>query len=845
MTRVLGGRLPIDEILGEVGASLRARNNLVLVAPPGAGKTTRVPLALLDAPWRGDKKIILLEPRRLAARAAGARMAATLDEAVGETIGLRMRLESKISARTRVEVVTEGVFARMILDDPELSGVACVLFDEFHERSLDADLGLALALDAQGALREDLRLLVMSATLDGARVAALISAPVIESAGRAFPVETRYLGRDPNLRVEEEVARAARRALAEEEGSILVFLPGQGEITRVAALLAERGLPANVDLAPLYGALDRAEQDRAIAKTPPGRRKIVLATSIAETSLTIDGVRIVIDCGFSRVPVFEPNLGLTRLETIRASRANVDQRRGRAGRVEPGVCYRLWEEAATGALPPFAAPEILAADLCGLVLDLAHWGVRDASTLAFLDPPPRAAWAEAALLDRDLGALDADGRLTPKGEAMRALPLPPRLASMVIEAASHGEAVRATLLAMLLSERGLGGTDADLSHRLERLRADRDKRAGDARRLAANWARQAEAATRHPPHSPSERRASNGLPMEGEGGRRGALSHLSDGALVALAFPDRIAKARGGGDFTMANGRAASLPPEHALARESFLAVAEIAGRAAQARILAACALTLDEVEQLAADRIETRDETLFDSASAALRRRRFRRLGAIRLAEQNLSVEPSLENARVLARGIAALGVERLSWTKAQTQLRDRVGFLRAAEGEEWPDLSDAALARGAEDWLAPFVIGRANLAAIAPSDLDAALASLLPYELLRRLDAEAPAFFETPAGSRIALDYAAPNGPLLSVRVQELYGLAKHPTLARGRAAVTLELLSPAHRPIQTTRDLPGFWAGSWSEVKKEMKGRYPRHSWPDDPASAAPTTRARPRG
>ena len=830
MTRVLGDRLPIDEILGEVGASLRARNNLVLVAPPGAGKTTRVPLALLDAPWRGDKKIILLEPRRLAARAAAARMAATLDEAVGETIGLRMRLESKISARTRVEVVTEGVFARMILDDPELSGVACVLFDEFHERSLDADLGLALALDAQGALREDLRLLVMSATLDGARVAALISAPVIESAGRAFPVETRYLGRDPNLRVEEEVARAARRALAEEEGSILVFLPGQGEITRVAALLAERGLPANVDLAPLYGALDRAEQDRAIAKTPPGRRKIVLATSIAETSLTIDGVRIVIDCGFSRVPVFEPNLGLTRLETIRASRANVDQRRGRAGRVEPGVCYRLWEEAATGALPPFAAPEILAADLSGLVLDLAHWGVRDASTLAFLDPPPRAAWAEAALLDRDLGALDADGRLTPKGEAMRALPLPPRLASMVIEAASHGEAFRATLLAMLLSERGLGGTDADLSHRLERLRADRDKRAGDARRLAANWARQAEAAC---------------PPLKGEHRSRVAHLHLSDGALVALAFPDRIAKARGGGDFTMANGRAASLPPEHALARETFLAVAEIAGRAAQARILAACALTLEEVEQLAADRIETRDETLFDPASAALRRRRFRRLGALRLAEQNLSVEPSLENARVLARGIAALGVERLPWTKAQTQLRDRVGFLRAAEGEEWPDLSDAALARGAEDWLAPFVIGRANLAAIAPSDLDAALASLLPYELSRRLDAEAPAFFETPAGSRIALDYAAPNGPLLSVRVQELYGLAKHPTLARGRAAVTLELLSPAHRPIQTTRDLPGFWAGSWSEVKKEMKGRYPRHLWPDDPASAAPTTRARPRG
>jgi ATP-dependent helicase HrpB len=375
---------------------------------------------------------------------------------------------------------------------------------------------------------------------------------------------------------------------------------------------------------------------------------------------------------------------------------------------------------------------------------------------------------------------------------------------------------------MLLSERGLGGPDADLSHRLERLRAERDKRASDARRLAASWARQAETAR----------------PIR-------EIAPLSDGALVALAFPDRIAKTRGRGDFTMANGRAASLPPEHALARENFLAIAEIAGRAAQARILAACALTLEEVERLAADRVETRDETLFDPVSAGLRRRRFRRLGAIRLAEQNLSVEPTLENAQIFARGIAALGPERLPWTKAQEQLRDRVSFLRRAEGDEWPDLSDAALAQTAEDWLAPFIIGRASLAAIAPDDLDAALASLLPYELSRRLDAEAPAFFETPAGSRIALDYAAPNGPMLSARVQEFYGLSKHPTLARGRAAVTLELLSPAHRPIQTTRDLPGFWAGSWSEVKKEMKGRYPRHLWPDDPASAAPTTRARPRG
>ncbi len=829
-------RLPIDEILAELQGKLLERRNLVVVAPPGAGKTTRVPLALLHAPWRGDNKIILLEPRRLAARAAAARMAVSLGEAVGETVGLRMRLDSRISARTRIEVVTEGVFARMILDDPELSGVAGVLFDEFHERSLDADLGLALALDVQGALREDLRLVVMSATLDGARVGALMGddTPVVESAGRAFPVETRYLGRDPNLRMEDEVVRATRRALVEEQGSILVFLPGQGEINRVAALLAQRGLPTHVDLAPLYGALGRAEQDHAVAKASPGRRKIVLATSVAETSLTIDGVRVVIDCGLSRVPVFEPNLGLTRLETIRASRTNVDQRRGRAGRVESGVCYRLWEELATSALPAYSAPEMLSADLSSLVLDLAHWGATDASKLAFLDLPPRAAWAEAASLDRDLGALDSDGRLTAKGKAMRALPLAPRLASMIIEAAGHGEAPRAALLAMLLSERGLGGMDADLSNRLERLRADRDKRGADARRLAANWSRQAEAAQ-----------------------QVREKTHLSDGALVALAFPERVAKARGGGGFTMVNGRAASLPPEHPLARENFLAVAEIAGRAAQARILAACALTLEEVEQLAADRVEIRDETSFEPPRGALRRRRFRQLGAIRLAEQNLSVEPTLENARTLAHGIAVLGVERLPWSKAQMQLRDRVAFLRRSlssttgqsskrdhEGEEWPDLGDAVLEQNAADWLAPFIIGRASLASITTPDLDAALASFLPHDFARKLDAEAPAFFDTPAGSRVALDYAAPNGPLLSVRVQELYGLSKHPTLARGRAPVTLELLSPAHRPIQTTRDLPGFWAGSWIEVKKEMKGRYPRHLWPDDPAHAQPTMRAKPR-
>ncbi|MEF3366665.1 ATP-dependent helicase HrpB [Methylocystis sp. 9N] len=860
--------LPIDEALPAIRAALETALNLVIVAPPGAGKTTRAPFALLDADWRKGRKLILLEPRRLAARAAASRMAATLGESVGETVGLRMRLESKVSGKTRVEVVTEGVFARMILDDPSLEGVAAVLFDEYHERSLDADFGLALALDAQGALRDDLRLIAMSATLDGARVAALMDAKTITSEGRAYDVETRYLGRDANARIEEAMTRAILRALREEKGSILAFLPGQGEIMRVASRLHEARLEG-VDVAPLYGALERGEQDRAISPSPPGRRKIVLATSIAETSLTIEGVRIVIDSGLARVQRFEPGLGLSRLETQRAARASVDQRRGRAGRTEPGVCYRLWDEPQTASLPAFAAPEILAADLSGLALDLAHWGARDPASLKWLDPPPAPAWKEAVALDRDLGALDEDGRLTDTGAAMRALPLAPRLAHMVVEAARCGEAARGAQFAMLLSERGLGGSDADLTHRLERLQGDRAKRARDALRLAAQWAKQAQAAAGMDITSSTSsfetKPMASRLRMRSRTGRREEEfphpeeprsgvskdeetrpSPLSDGALIALAYPDRLAKSRGArGEFLMANGRAATLPLEDPLARAPFLAVAEVAGVAAQARILAACALDAEEIEAIAAKRIETRDETIFDPANAALRRRAFRRLGAIRLSERNLSIEPSEENARLLARGVASLGASRLPWTKAQIQLRDRVAFLRRAEGDEWPDVSDAALAESVEDWLAPFIVGRASLAEIAPDDLDAALAQLIPYDMRRRLDEEAPAFFETPAGARHALDYAAENGPLLSVRVQELYGLSRHPTLARGRAPLTLELLSPAHRPIQTTRDLPSFWAGSWSEVKKEMKGRYPRHPWPDDPAAAQPTTRAKPRG
>jgi ATP-dependent helicase HrpB len=614
-------------------------------------------------------------------------------------------------------------------------------------------------------------------------------------------------------------------ALRAESGSILAFLPGQGEIRRLASMLEDK-VSDNVDIAPLYGAMERAAQDRAVQPAKAGRRKIVLATSIAETSLTIEGVRVVIDSGLARVPRYEPDLGLTRLETMRVSRAAADQRRGRAGRTEPGVCYRLWEEAATGALEPFSAPEILSADLSGLMLDLAAWGVREPAQLAWLDAPPAPAVKEARALLRSLHALDEEGAITAQGRAIRALALPPRLARMVIAAAHMGEARLAADLAAVLVERGLGGDRMDLSERVENLRRDRAQRAEDARRLARNFADVAARQTGR---------------KDQDGG------DLSDcGRLVALAFPDRIAKARGkAGEFLMANGRAAALEAHERLAREPFIAIAEVSGRAGAARILAAAALSEDQVIALAQDEIEERDDVSFDRASLSLRRRRARRLGAIVLSEQILPIEAGAETAAALARGIAAIGIERLPWTKAQKQWRDRVMFLRRAEGEEWPDLSDAALAQNAQDWLAPFLEGRTSLNAITPNDLDAALAALLPWDMTRKLDAQAPTHFTAPTGSHVAVDYEAEGGPVLAIRVQELFGLSTHPSLAGGRVPLTLHLLSPAHRPIQITKDLPGFWKGSWAAVKAEMKGRYPRHPWPDDPAQAAPTTRAKPRG
>ena len=814
--------LPIDDALPRLTAALADNNAAVLVAPPGAGKTTRVPLVLLDEPWVKDKKILVLEPRRLAARAAAARMASTLGEQVGDTVGLRVRFGSKISKRTRIEVITEGVFTRLVLDDPSLDGIAAVLFDEFHERSLDADLGLALARDAQQGLREDLKILVMSATLDGARVAALLgNSPVVESKGRAFPVETRYLGRDPRERIERPMADAVQRALRADTGSILVFLPGAAEIRRTEMLLKERIADPSIDIVALFGALDAREQDRAISPASSGRRKVVLATSIAETSLTIEGVRVVIDSGLSRVPRYEPDVGLTRLETVRVSRAAADQRRGRAGRTEPGVCYRLWDEPQTGSLEPYTRPEILSADLSSFVLDLAQWGASDPVKLAFLDPPPAPALSEAKALLSELGAIDNQGRITEEGKRLRQLPLPPRLARMVVDAAAQGAGAQAAAIAALLTERGLGGDDVDLSHRLDQFRRDRSRSAEDARAMVKRWSETA-----------------GGKETGGE---------ESVGSLLALAYPDRIAKSRGGGTgtFLLANGRGGMVDPASALAREAFLAVAELTGAAAASRIILAAPITLAEIKARFGDKIEDRATVTFDATSASLRARRSHRLGAVVLAEQIKPVESDAENAKLLAEGIAALGIGRLPWSKAQLQLRGRVQFLRKAEGDEWPDLSDDALTRSTTEWLAPFLAGKIALSQIGADELAAALDTLLPWALRKQLDAEAPMHFTAPSGSHVPIDYEAEQGPTVSIRVQELFGLAQHPSIAGGRVALVIELLSPAHRPVQVTRDLPGFWRGSYKDVKAEMSGRYPRHPWPDDPVTAPPTRRAKRRG
>jgi ATP-dependent helicase HrpB len=811
---------PVSEVLDDISAALDHAGRAVVSAPPGAGKTTLVPLHLLDAPWRGDGKIILLEPRRLAARAAGRRMASLIGEEVGGLVGYRMRLDQKISGRTRIEVVTEGVFARMILDDPELQGTACVIFDEFHERSLDADLGLALALDVQGALREDLRILVMSATLDIARIAGLMGgAPEIESLGRGFPIDIRHQDRDSSLPIEDVMARVITEAHRAETGSILAFLPGQREIIRTAERLTDRFGPETI-LAPLYGALSQSEQDLAIKPAPAGQRKIVLATSIAETSITIDGVCIVVDSGLQRLPVFEPATQITRLETRRVSRASADQRAGRAGRTEPGIAIRLWLAGQNATLEAFTPPEILASDLSGLALDLAAWGVKDPATLAFLDAPPEAALTEAKTLLMRLGALDRQGDLTVTGRVMRRLALPPRLAAMTASAASQGLGRQAAELAVLITEQGLGGNAVDLDARLSRFRSDRSERAQAARGLA--------------------RRIAEALPRT-----QASDQPVTAGRLLLHAFPDRIAAQRGArGRYVMANGRGGELADTEALARSDMLVIADLTGRAAAQRILSAASISRAEIEEELPDAITTGAQCFFDMASRQVRARRATRLGAIVLEEQPLPRPSGEEAAKALAEGIRTLGLDALPFSKAARQLRERIGFLHRMLGDPWPDMGDAALLAGVEHWLMPFVTEPRGVDSIGADALHDGLTSLVPHDVRRMLDKAAPTHFDSPAGNRHPIDYTGEE-PMLTIRVQELFGLKNHPAIGNGRIPLVLELTSPAHRPIQTTRDLPGFWKGSWKDVRADMRGRYPKHPWPEDPAEAAPTARAKPRG
>ena len=811
--------LPVSAVLPQIGAALNNGNRAILSAPPGAGKTTLVPLYLLDQPWCTGR-IILLEPRRLAARAAAARMASLLSQEVGDIVGYRMRLDNRVSSTTRIEVVTEGVFARMILEDPELSGVSAVLFDEFHERSLDADFGLALALDAQGALREDLRLLVMSATLDVERIATLLDgAPVIASEGRTHPIDIRHAERDASERIEDAMARAIIKAHHEEEGSILAFLPGQSEITRTVERIRDR-LPETTLLTPLLGNLSQKEQDAAIRPAPAGTRKVVLATSIAETSITIDGARIVIDSGLQRLPVFEPATGITRLDTVRVSRASAEQRAGRAGRTEPGIAIRLWHSGQTAALPAFTPPQILASDLSGLALDLAHWGVHDPADLAFLDQPPAPALAEARNLLRMMGALDADDRLTPKGRQMRDLALPPRLAAMAIAGAQAGQAQAACQLAVMMTEQGLGGKTVDLDERLRSFRHERGERAESARRLAARLAK--------------------ALPTAEK-----SDAPVTAASLLIHAYPDRVAIQRGArGRFLMANGRGAELPETERLAGARMLVIADLTGRAAQARILAAAETSRADVEAELDNAIRRGEESYFDRQSRQVRARRVVRLGAVVLEETPLPKPSGQAAAEGLAEGVRELGLTALPFSRDSEQLRERIGFLHRTIGEPWPDVSDEALLARLDAWFIPFQAGRTSLDAVDGASLSEGLRALIPHALRQDLNRLVPTHFEAPTGQRHPIRYDG-NEPVLAIRVQELFGLKSHPSVAGGRLPLLLELTSPAHRPIQTTRDLPGFWSGSWRDVRADMRGRYPKHPWPEDPAEAAPTHRAKPRG
>jgi ATP-dependent helicase HrpB len=829
--------LPIDPVLPELLAALESGPNAVLAAPPGAGKTTRVPLALLTAGWAGAGRLLMLEPRRIAARAAAERMAEMLGEAVGGIVGYRIRGESRVSKATRIEVVTEGILTRMLQSDPELPGIAAVLFDEIHERSIHTDLGLALALEVQGALRPELRLLAMSATLDTGAVSRVMGdAPVIESAGRMFPVETRWLkrpwarpadrGRGP--RFEDAAAALISKALGEPAGDALVFLPGAGEINRLAGMLARRH--PDVALCPLYGALPFARQRAALRPDAGGCRKVVLATAIAETSLTVEGIGIVVDCGRARRARMNPGTDMSRLVTVPVSRAEADQRRGRAGRLGPGVCYRMWTKGEEGALPGFAPPEILEADLAPLVLELAQWGIVDPGGMAFLDPPPAPAMAEARKLLAALGALDQAGRITAHGCSMAARPTHPRLAHMMIRAEARGLACEAALIAALLGERDpLRGKDrppADLALRLaamadpERLNADR----GTVARIR------------------TEARRLN--PGRAEPMRSAAQS----GALMSLAYPDRVGLRRAGEAprYLLSGGRGAMLAADDPLAPQRLIVAADLEDSGREATIRLAASLTEAELRALHGDRIGWQNIAEWSQRSRQVEARSREMFGAIALADRPWRDAPPEVLGAALAEGIRALGLAVLAWPKAALGLRARVEWLRAQGGalaEQLPDWSDAGLTASLDAWLTPHLGGMRRIEEAARLDLGGLLRASLDWELQRQIDHAAPSHFETPLGERIAIDYRG-GAPVLSIRVQELFGVTTHPTVGDPPVPLVIELLSPARRPVQTTSDLPGFWGSSYAEVRKEMRARYPKHPWPEDPARAEATRRVKPK-
>ena len=826
--------LPIDPLLPEVRRLLQRHNRLVLQAAPGAGKTTRVPPALLGADWLAGRRLLVLEPRRLAARAAARRMAVERGEAVGETVGYRTRLDSRVGPRTRIEVVTEGILTRMLQQDPALEGVGAVLFDEFHERSLQADLGLALCLETQAVLREDLRLLVMSATLEGIPLAGYLEAPVLRSEGRSHPVTVHYQAcqeaadRTPVA----QVVRTVLRALEEQAGDLLVFLPGTGEIRRVLEGLEQARLAPAIQLCPLYGDLDAAAQDAAIQPAPAGRRKVVLATAIAETSLTIEGVRVVVDAGRMRVARFDPTSGMTRLVTQRVSRAAAEQRCGRAGRTAPGICYRLWDEGVQAGLLAQTPAEILAADLTPLALELARWGSRDPASLRWLDAPPAGAYAQAVVLLQELEALDAAGAITAHGRRMAQLPLHPRLAHMVLRGRERGLGGLACALAALLSERDIlrgRERDLDLRHRVELLH--QPGREGGLDRAARQRVLQVAA----------QLRRHQGI--QGED----APSDLT-GLLVALAYPDRIAKARPGqpGRYRLSSGQGAFLDPGDALWGSDHLAIAALDGDRREARIFLAARLELDDIRQIFAAQLRTEESVQWDATARRVAARRQCRLGALVLEDAPLDRPDPAAQARALLDGVRQQGLAALPWSDAARQWQARLAFVRGLDPEGgWPDLSDAALEASLEDWLLPWLQGLHRWDQVQRLDLVALLEARLGWEGRQRLEAWAPTHIVVPSGSRLRVDYAAGDIPVLAVRLQEMFGCADTPRLAQGRVPVLLHLLSPARRPVQVTRDLASFWDNTYAEVKKDLKGRYPKHHWPDDPRQAEARRGTRPRG